>query len=927
MKQDDNQNFSVDEIIDETRSGGDEDSFDEFQEEYEEIPQEPKVAEDKKKKKKKHSFFGRKNQTPDFDENEDAYYGIEVKSLNELRKGFDATGEIHTEDNTFAELFDDTLPSLDDEVERNFQRIQRERRRRVAEAVETAGVSVDDVADELGIIAPMPVTSFGADPYTKQHGITSSADRPEDESQFQRAMMQSAENQTMEIKLNVLNDTVELQKNQNIPAVDEATVAKILENAARSEAANKAEKPAFSGEDIESFTQETEEASPPPEKSGVSQDTNMYLDIPPEAVSTFPTVDILEHYREKTVPVHIVNIDVLQSSILTESAEYQKKESPKKAAPFDRFIAKFNSQEETDSAESIDDYTSPADAKSISHELKSNMQQLSARLLVTGLSTVVLFFCTVIFEGMFQNADPKNNPIAYLIITLALISVCVGFCYKSILNGIKNLLRFNANSDSAAAVAVIAVLVQTLVGFLFQGAIAGGTIHLYGLLAGVILFLNALGKLTMLRRIHSNFRFVTAREQKYAVKIYGDYNTSLKMAKDCVAEAPVIAYQQKTAFLKRFLQLSYESDPSETASQGLAPIGLILSLVLCLVSLFVTKDIYTAITAFAASSCICVAVSNMLAINLPISKLCKRARRAGAMLTGYDAVDELSKTNAVMMDASDLFPTGTVVLDGVKTFGTANPDSVMLMATALCKGVGGTLTDVFEQVTEENEGELPKVGNMVLEEEYGVSGSVQGHRVLVGNRTLLMNHHIDPPEREDVVKYTAGGKKVVFIAVDDRLEAMLLLTYKADRRKKIELQRMEANGISLILRSADANITGNMVGKLFEISPSSVSILTPDLGETYEKLAHEEVPRADALVATKGRIESMMHVTSACVSEKKVLSLVVALQNIGVILGFVLVAFLVCFSGIKQLTAVAIMLYELFWLAVLLLLPRIKKPF
>lgn len=51
-------------------------------------------------------------------------------------------------------------------------------------------MDVDEVADELGIVAPMPVTSFSADPYAKQRGI--SAEKGDSGDDFQRAMEQSA---------------------------------------------------------------------------------------------------------------------------------------------------------------------------------------------------------------------------------------------------------------------------------------------------------------------------------------------------------------------------------------------------------------------------------------------------------------------------------------------------------------------------------------------------------------------------------------------------------------------------------------------------------------------------------------------------------------------------------------------------------------
>ena len=208
----------------------------------------------------------------------------------------------------------------------------------------------------------------------------------------------------------------------------------------------------------------------------------------------------------------------------------------------------------------------------------------------------------------------------------------------------------------------MAVLVQTVFSLFFSSDLAEGKLHLYAVVLSAILFVNAAGKQTMLRRIHSNFRFVTSREQKYSVRTFDDYNTSLKMTKDCVAEKPLIAYQCKTGFLKRFLELSYNPDPAETASQFLAPIGLIASLVLCIACLLVTRSVPTALSALAAACCTCVAVANMLAVNLPISRLCKTARRAGAMVVGYEGVEELSNVNAVLVDAEELFPLGTVVL-------------------------------------------------------------------------------------------------------------------------------------------------------------------------------------------------------------------------------------------------------------------------
>ena len=57
----------------------------------------------------------------------------------------------------------------------------------------------------------------------------------------------------------------------------------------------------------------------------------------------------------------------------------------------------------------------------------------------------------------------------------------------------------------------------------------------------------------------------------------------------------------------------------------------------------------------------------------------------------------------------------------------------------------------------------------------------------------------------------------------------------------------------------------------------------------------------------------MLRILSACVRTRSNLTLASVMQSAAVILGFVLIAFMVCYSGMKQLSTLALILYELFW--------------
>ena len=893
------------------------------------------------KSKKKRGLFGRKKRVPDFDEGEDMYYGLQLKPIDEYRKGYDpATGELTLSGkDSFKDLFDDSKKAIDEEVEQNFQRLQQERRRRVAEAVQTAGVDEDQIADEFGVVAPMPVSAFAADPYAKQHGIEVDEGELSD---IQRAMLETSGDQNMEVKLNILNDTMELQRVKDMPAVSEESVNKILESIEAEAPKEKEEMLAPPEEVIPAeevpIEQEMVPTQPPTEEAPKPEQAEEQV-ISGRPLGEIPQVATIYEYRSRSVPTHVINADVLQSALLSESEELRRgaeeAESDRESEPLPsrRRVAKRTEETEEeptralDSGESIDDYTGPEDARSISHELKGDMRELTMRMTITGVCTLLLALVNLIFGGQLSaGGNVGSMPIVYVVLTVVFLGVSIGVCYRTVVNGLKALFSFNANADSAAAAAAVAVALQTISSIFFRSELTGNRLHLYAAVLSAILFINAAGKLTMIRRIHSNFRFVSSREQKYTVRTFDDYNTSLRMTKDCVVEKPLIAYQCRAGFLKRFLELSYLPDPSEAASQTMAPIGLIASLVVCIACLLISRSVPTALSALAASSCACVAVANMLSVNLPVSRLCRTARRAGAMVVGYEAVERLGNVNAVIVDADEVFPRGTVVLNGIKTFGNKQgAEQAIIAASALMKEIGGPLSGVFDQVISENEGALPEVENCSYEEGGGIIGRVDNQKIYIGGRALMINHRIEVPAREEETQYSSGNKVVVYIAVDTAVAAMLVLTYSADRRRKNELQRMEESGISVLIRTTDPNVNAQMVSRLFGIDANSVAVLESELGDTAQNLMEDKIPRADAVVATKGRMESMLNVICACVEEKRTVSVLVAIQNAAMILGFVLVAFMACFGGMRQLSPFILFLFEFFWLLVILVLPKLRK--
>ena len=578
----------------------------------------------------------------------------------------------------------------------------------------------------------------------------------------------------------------------------------------------------------------------------------------------------------------------------------------------------------------LEDYEKPEDAEAILQDLGAKRRTLLLRTAVTGLSLLLMLLFGLISEysGVLPAAIPYyllTEP--YLILELIFLVLAAGFSWPVLWNGVRGLFRLQANSDSGAAVAAVASIVQTAALLFAADRVESAAVHLYAPLAVLALLLNALGKLSMVRRVTRNFKFVSSKDPKYAVHLFEDHNTALQMGRGCVAGTPVAAYQSKTKFLRHFLRISYLPDPCEQNSQVIAPIGVVASLILCVATLLLFRDGMAALTAFTAACCVCTPMVNQLCVNLPLAQVSRIAARGGAMLSGYQALDTFSDTNAVLLDARDLFPKSNVILSGIKTFGDQHIDDAILEAAALLGEVGGTLSEIFEQVIQNRRDLLPRVENFTYEDGRGIVGWVSGHRLLVGNRELLKAYKIAPPSRDYEEKYGASGKQVLYLASGGQLMAMFLIAYQPDRRRTAELCRLEDDGVAFLVRTCDPNITPKLVARSFQIDEKSVAVLPERLGKVYvETCEKDAAASAPAWMATKGRPAAMMRLLAACIRQRGNISLAVALQNVAVALGFVLVAFLACYSGLGKLNTLFLLLYELFWTLAIVLLPKLRRP-
>lgn len=643
--------------------------------------------------------------------------------------------------------------------------------------------------------------------------------------------------------------------------------------------------------------------------------------------------------REYEEYIKSKNPSVITHVIKPEPKEEKEEEEKESKPPItERMLAAvvgLFSRDESDDVDTpkeknntVEDYTNEEDARSIRLELNHNIKKLFVRSMLTGIIaaiSVVLTVITRIFPESICSAV-AFAPAAYAVFNFILVGFSIFINRISVASGLTPLVHFKGNSDTPVAVGAVTAVLQIIISFFCLGDLQGFYVNYYCVAVLLAFFANNCGKLFMVLRVKDNFKFITSNGQKYAAKIYNNETVANQMMSGTAADKNIIAYHHKTSFPANFLKISYAPDPSEDLASKLAPVTTLAGFLIAIMYGFANASFTGAFNAFALITAVAIPVSTLLAVNVPVRRLCKTLLTYDSMLAGYPSVKQFCDSTGIMLDATELFPADCIELEGIKTFEDYAIDESLLCGIAVLKEAGNPIANAFDSVVAETKETLPEVESVLYEDEIGLVGWINSERILVGSRRLLEKYNVETPSNEYEDKYTSKGRQITYLAKAGRLVAMFVTNYNADSELKLELQRAEANGISILIRTTDFNVTNDLVAQKYNLFYRSIKVLPTGLGNVLKEAESTVEETSRSYLITSGRLASMARAISGCVKIKHNISLAIIIQLISIILGVLVCATLSLYAGVGVIGSLELLIYTLFWGVAAVIAPALQKP-
>lgn len=522
----------------------------------------------------------------------------------------------------------------------------------------------------------------------------------------------------------------------------------------------------------------------------------------------------------------------------------------------------------------IEDFTKYEDARAIQLELQYRVKTATIGLVLTGVLELAILLLSVM--TMLLGDSPISH-IGYLSVQLfALILMCV-LNHSVISRGLTELFSLRANADTLPSLTLLVATAGVALHFINMNA----PLPLWTPLAGVAMVTAAAGQLVQACRVRNNFAFVSYNGDKYAASLIEEPKTLHEIGQRVVIEGDArIAYFKRTDFLSDYMQNAYTEHIGDYWSRWMAPLGFALPFVVSLVAslLGATDGFWEWLQTFAFSLSLAAAPVS-LCVQFALSQCCRYMLRRGGFMVGWRAVETFGSPDAVTVNVEDLYPDESMLLHGIKTFAGMHIDDAILDAASLAIRSGGPLSQIFRRIIQDKMELLKEVENLVYEQGMGLSGWVDGRRVLVGNRNLLANHGVDVPSLDYESRYAKNGRRLVYLSTAGELSAMFVVSYLPDEEIKRALQGLCRAKVTVLVRSCDPNVTAADLCSSFELDDYFVEVLPAVAGRMYDRLMAEPMPSAPALLASNGHIIGISGALSACrsVRIRCIIALVTAL--------------------------------------------------
>jgi Cu+-exporting ATPase len=533
---------------------------------------------------------------------------------------------------------------------------------------------------------------------------------------------------------------------------------------------------------------------------------------------------------------------------------------------------------------------------------KSNQKYALIALTVISIIILYISMAQMVGLPALPYLSMMEHPLNYAICLFVLTTICITFGWDIIKNGYKNLIHKTPNMDTLVMVGVLASYIYSIYGTIeiIQGHTMH--VHsLYFESAAIVIFFIKIGRyienknkdkskeaLSQLMSItpnhasilrdgveqvvtldeiqkgdivickpgekiavdgevvegstHINESFITGESKPVKREIgskviAGSVNfegtikyKAEKIGKESTVSEIVRLVSQATSTKAPIAKIA------DKISGYFVPVVMIIAVIAFIIWLAISKNVATAINIFVSVLVVACPCSLGLATPLAIVIASGNASKRGILVKSSESLENAHKIKTICFDKTGTLTKGTLSISKVYNYSNMEEKELINKVASMEKKSEHPIARAIVAVAENEK--LEAVNDFKAIPGYGIEGTIENDKYIIGNRKLMEQQSIEVPEEseKDEQALVEDGNSILFVAINGKLEALIGVKDIVKEGINNTIEKLKKQNIEVVMITGDNEKTAKKVASQIGIEKVIANVTPKEKAEEIKKL-------------------------------------------------------------------------------------------
>lgn len=229
-----------------------------------------------------------------------------------------------------------------------------------------------------------------------------------------------------------------------------------------------------------------------------------------------------------------------------------------------------------------------------------------------------------------------------------------------------------------------------------------------------------------------------------------------------------------------------------------------------------------------------------LATPMSIMVATGKAATEGVLFRDAAAIERLRQVDTLVVDKTGTLTEGKPTFERAMSSSHFSESEVLRLAASLDQGSEHPLAAAIVDAARQQGFTLAPVSDFESSTGIGVRGTVDGHRLALGNTVLMETVGINTQAlSQQAEELRLNGASVMYVSADNQLAGLVAVSDPIKRTTAAALKRLREDNIRVIMATGDGNTTAKSVGQRLGIDEVYGEVRPADKLSLVERLQKE----------------------------------------------------------------------------------------